>query len=171
MHAAAVEVAVDVESTVDRVAADPETYSRARLLQLLESPELIRTMSEHVLVNGLPEAADRHSFLSALPEIDLPQPDLPDFSDLRVLLDHYVARFRRLKLEILAVDQSDPVTVERLGLHSAKVIVPGTLPMTFGHLFRRTRGLPRLLEVPQQLGRIKTQLAYESLALHPHPFP
>jgi ribosomal protein S12 methylthiotransferase accessory factor len=171
MHSAAVEVAVDVESMVDRVAADPETYSRERLLRLLASPELIRTMSEHVLVNALPEAAERHGFLSGLPEVDLPRPGLPDFTDLRVLLEYYVDRLRRLKLEVIAVDQTDPVTAERLGLHSAKVIVPGTLPMTFGHLLRRTRGLPRLLEVPQQLGRLKEQLRYKSLALQPHPFP
>ncbi|TCO56580.1 YcaO-like family protein [Actinocrispum wychmicini] len=171
MRSAAAEVVVDVESMVDRVAADPVTYSRDRLLRLLESPELIRTMAEHVMVNALPEAADRHEFLFGQPTVALPEVDAHEFTDLRDLLDDYVARFCRLKLEIVAVDQSDPVTAARLGLYSAKVIVPGTLPMTFGHLHRRTRGLPRLLEVPQKLGRIRTQLAYESLALQPHPFP
>ena len=39
---------------------------------------------------------------------------------------------------------------------SAKVIVPGTLPMTFGHRLRRTHGIPRLKEL---------------LNPHPHPFP
>lgn len=171
MRSAAVEVAVDVESMVDRVAADPVTYSRERLLRLLHEPELIRTMSEHVMVNALPEAADRHTFLHGQPTIDLPEVDPHPFTDLRELLADYVDRFRRLKLEVIAVDQTDPVTASRLGLHSAKVIVPGTLPMTFGHLHRRTLGLPRLLEVPRQLGRIPTQLAYESLARLPHPFP
>jgi ribosomal protein S12 methylthiotransferase accessory factor len=171
MLSAAVELAVDVEATVDRVAADPLTYRRDRLLDLLAEPALIRTMAEHVLVNALPEAAERHDFLLGTKEIDLPEPRVPEFDDLRVMLEHYVHQLRKLKLEIIAVDQTDPVIADRLGLHSAKVIVPGTLPMTFGHLLRRTRGLPRLLEVPQQLGRVPAQLTYESLALQPHPFP
>ena len=41
-------------------------------------------------------------------------------------------------LELIAVDQSDPHTANTLGLHSAKVIVPGTLPMTFGSAAQAT---------------------------------
>lgn len=172
MLSAAVEVAVDVESAVDRLAAEPETYSRERLLRLLAEPSLIRTMHEHVAVNGLAEAADRHDFLwDNAPVKDLPAADLPPFGDLRVLLDHYIERLSALGLEIIAVDQTDPVIADQLGLHSAKVIVPGTMPMTFGHVYRRTLGLPRLLEVPHKLGRAPTPLAYESVALQPHPFP
>lgn len=69
------------------------------------------------------------------------------------------------------VDQTDPATRDRLGLHAAKVIVPGTLPMTFGHVNRRTLGLPRLLEVPARLGRVPTVRQHADLPLHPHPFP
>ncbi|RPF29194.1 ribosomal protein S12 methylthiotransferase accessory factor [Streptomyces sp. Ag109_G2-6] len=58
-----------------------------------------------------------------------------------------------------------------LGLHCVKVVVPGSLPMTFGHVNRRTRGLPRLLDVPHRLGRTPRPLRHEDLALHPHPFP
>ena len=75
-------------------------------------------------------------------------------TDLRDLLDHYTETLKAQGLELIAVDQSDPHTTNTLGLHSAKVIVPGTLPMTFGHLYRRT-GLPRL----------------NLQAGHPHPFP
>ncbi len=171
MVSAAVELAVDVEATVDKVATEPKLYNRERLVRLLENPQWIRTMTEHVLVNALPEATERHDFLLGTKEIDIPVATAPEFDDLRAMLDHYVAQLRKLKLEIIAVDQTDPVLAEQLGLHSAKVIVPGTLPMTFGQLLRRTRGLPRLLEVPQQIGRLPAQLAYESLALQPHPFP
>lgn len=164
---AAAEVAVDVESTVDKEPGDP-----ARLRRMLNEPWLIRTMDDHVAVNGLPEAASRYAFLtdSDLPGIDADDlaPAPPAFDDLRDLLDFYVSSW---DLEVIAVDQSDPVTAERLGLYSAKVLVPGTLPMTFGHLHRRTRGLPRLLEVPYALGRVKAPLRYEDLALQPHPFP
>ncbi|CAM5295870.1 Putative thiopeptide-lantipeptide biosynthesis protein OS=Streptomyces glaucescens OX=1907 GN=SGLAU_00750 PE=4 SV=1 [Streptomyces glaucescens] len=60
---------------------------------------------------------------------------------------------------------------DRLGLHCAKVIVPGTLPMTFGHVNRRTAGLDRLLQVPHRLGRAVRSPRREELPLYPHPFP
>ncbi|MET0133266.1 MAG: TOMM precursor leader peptide-binding protein [Kibdelosporangium sp.] len=174
MLSAAAEVAVDVEAAADRVAAAPELYSRRRLLRLLAEPESIRTMHEHVAVNGLPEAADRHEFLvdGGLPEIEIEDlASVPHLADLRLMLDYFVGHLRQLGLEIIAVDQTDPATSNELGLHSAKVIVPGTLPMTFGHLYRRTLGLPRLLEVPHQLRRVPAVPPYTALSLQPHPFP
>jgi ribosomal protein S12 methylthiotransferase accessory factor len=154
MRSAAAEVAVDVEA-----AAKKDPVDRERLLEMLRAPESIRTMEDHVLVNGLPEAADRYAFLfdgdPAPVELATPPTD-----DLDALLGHYVDRLRALDLEVIAVDQTDPVVRDRLGLHSAKVIVPGTLPMTFGHLHRRTHGIPRL-----------RRFGYDSLALQPHPFP
>jgi ribosomal protein S12 methylthiotransferase accessory factor len=172
---AAVEVAVDVESTIDIVTADPATRDPGRLRRMLAQPELIATMDDHVAVNGLPEAAGRYAFLteSDLPEIDATElaPAPPSYEDLRQLLDYYVSRLSSLDLEVIAVDQSDPVPAERLGLHSAKVLIPGTLPMTFGHLYRRTLGLSRLLEVPCRLGRAEAPLRHDSLSRLPHPFP
>ncbi|MEU3406617.1 hypothetical protein ABZ766_22130 [Streptomyces sp. NPDC006670] len=43
--------------------------------------------------------------------------------------------------------------------------------MTFGHVNRRTLGLPRLLEVPHRLGRAAAPPRHAELPLHPHPFP
>lgn len=174
MRSAAAEVVVDAESLVDRMRAEPDVYRRDRLLRLLAEPELIRTMADHVAVNAMPEAAARYEFLLSdrldpVAPADLARPGT--HTDLRRLLDSYVARLRALDLEVIAVDQTDPVIAKRLGLHSAKVIVPGTLPMTFGQLYRRTLGVPRLLEVPYRLGRCSTVPTYESLALYPHPFP
>jgi ribosomal protein S12 methylthiotransferase accessory factor len=110
-------------------------------------------MDDHVAVNTLPEARDRYAFLVS----DEPPQALtyqPHHTDLKELLDHYTEDLRTKGLELIAVDQSNPHTANTLGLHSAKVIVPGTLPMTFGHPHRRT-GLPRL----------------DLKAGHPHPFP
>ncbi|HUQ56020.1 YcaO-like family protein [Lentzea sp.] len=149
MRSAAVEVAVDVESFADRVRARPDDYTEERLRRLLEDPAQVRTMDDHVAVNTLPEAAARHDFLVSDETTELP--DERDHTSLEELLDRYARR-----LELIAVDQTDPVTASRFGLHSAKVVVPGTLPMTFGHLHRRTHGLPRLAELRNP---------------HPHPFP
>ncbi|MFI6096108.1 YcaO-like family protein [Lentzea sp. NPDC051213] len=155
MRSAAAEVVVDVESMVDRIRAKPEDYRDERLRGLLNAPERIWTMDDHVAVNALPEAQARHAFfVNDHAPIDLTAE--PQHTDLRELLDVYRMHLEQLDLELIAVDQSDPVIARKLGLYSAKVIVPGTLPMTFGHLNRRTTGIPRLrAEQP----------------LHPHPFP
>ncbi|WP_367128785.1 TOMM precursor leader peptide-binding protein [Saccharothrix sp. HUAS TT1] len=155
MRSAAAEVAMDVEAGAKRYRVEPGDYDPDRLRRLLREPRLIRSMDDHVNVNGLPEAAERYDFLADGPEYDLVTPDVPR-DDLDALLEHYVRRWAELDLEVIAVDQSDPVVRDRLGLHSAKVIVPGAVPMTFGELNRRTRGLPRL------------RLAGDPL---PHPFP
>ncbi|MFD4669015.1 YcaO-like family protein [Lentzea sp. NPDC058450] len=149
MRSAAVEVAVDVEAFADRVRTKPEDYEPARLKRLLEDPRLVRTMDDHVAVNTLEGARERWAFLVS----DEPPHHLEGqrtHTDLKHLLDSCT---RAMSLEVIAVDQSDPHTVNTLGLHAAKVVVPGALPMTFGH--RRTNGLPRL--VLRQT--------------HPHPFP
>ncbi|MFC5060388.1 TOMM precursor leader peptide-binding protein [Saccharothrix xinjiangensis] len=155
MRSAAAEVVMDVEAGAKRCRTEPGDFDPDRLRRLLADPRLVRTMDDHVNVNGLPEAADRYDFLVPGPEVDPVAPDVPR-DDLDALLEHYVRRWAALDLEVIAVDQSDPVVRDRLGLHSAKVIVPGAVPMTFGELNRRTHGLPRL------------RLAGPPL---PHPFP
>jgi ribosomal protein S12 methylthiotransferase accessory factor len=140
MRSAAAEVVVDVESFA----------GGEDLRELLDDPAKVRSMHDHVAVNTLPEAAGRYAFLVSDEEPKTLK-DKRNHTDLRQLLDSYAEQ-----RELIAVDQSDPHTVDKLGLYSAKVIVPGTLPMTFGHRLRRTHGIPRLREV---------------LNPHPHPFP
>ncbi|NUT95120.1 MAG: TOMM precursor leader peptide-binding protein [Saccharothrix sp.] len=151
MRSAAAEVVVDVESA----AKQHRGHDRDRLRAMLAAPELVRTMEDHVAVNGLPEAADRYDFLVPGTPVDPVVPDVPR-NDLDALLEHYVRKWAALDLEVIAVDQTDPVWRARLGLHSAKVIVPGTVPMTFGERNRRTHGIPRLRPAGPPL---------------PHPFP
>ncbi|MEU4510188.1 TOMM precursor leader peptide-binding protein [Nonomuraea wenchangensis] len=159
-----------------RNAADPRivSFDPDRLRPMLEDPTLVRTVDDHVFVNALAEAAPWHSFLSgeetpvSWREVWPRRPAVPDLGEY---LSEWVAQLAARGLEVMAVDQSEPVTRERLGLHAAKVIVPGSLPMTFGHVYRRTRGLPRLLEVPARLGRLPAPPRYDDLPFHPHPFP
>lgn len=92
-------------------------------------------------------------------------------ADLSALLTATVDRLAAAGLEVVTVDQTEPGLRRSLGLHCVRVVVPGALPMTFGHVNRRTRGLPRLLEVPHRLGRTDRPLRHEDLSLHPHPFP
>ncbi|WP_433346246.1 TOMM precursor leader peptide-binding protein [Microtetraspora malaysiensis] len=175
MRSAVAELAVDVETAADRARRSPADYRRERLLHLMEHPDSVRAMNDHVALYGLPEAAGGYRFLlsgqaGTVDAAELGDDEAPRIAtDLWTVLNHYVARLRRLGLELIAVDQSDRRIRDRLGLHAAKVIVPGTLPMTFGHRNRRVRGLPRLWEVPRRLGRSPTRSS-DDPAL-PHPFP
>ncbi|MFU0442660.1 TOMM precursor leader peptide-binding protein [Streptomyces sp. BG2AG] len=189
IRSAVAEVVTNVVNAVHRHRAEPDMFDRRRLLPMLERPELVRTLADHVAVNTLPEALPRLDFLDqdgpedpgdpngsdrpgadwrdVWPEAAAPEP----VPDVRTLLEQTVTRLAGLGLEVIAVPLSESVVRDRLGLHTAKVVVPGSLPMTFGHVNRRTLGLDRLLEVPFRLGRAPRVVRHDELVLHPHPFP
>lgn len=97
-------------------------------------------------MNTLPEAEPRLGFLfrdSPARPVAAVWPGAPEpVADLGALLASLVARLADAGLEVVAVDQTEPGLRDRLGLYGAKVVVPGSLPMTFGHVNRRTRGCP-----------------------------
>ncbi len=143
---------------------------RPELLGLLHDPYQVRQMQDHAALYWLPEAYERLDFLSenagTVSLDDLRQRAPVPAGDLKLDLENTLERFSRAGLEVLMVDQTAPE--HRVGgLHCVKMIVPGLLPMTFGHAYRRLDGLPRLDSVPLAFGR-STSLP---LNLHPHPFP
>ncbi|GIN94807.1 hypothetical protein J6TS1_06770 [Siminovitchia terrae] len=148
--------------------------SRQKYEGMLLDPFAVRTMEDHGLLYGLPEAEERLNFLlhdhrplRTFAE-EFKQP--PRNNDLKDDLQDILNRFRRLNLEVIVVDQTTPIT-ERNGLFCVKVLIPGMLPMTFGHHLTRVKGLERVLRVPMQLGFMKAPLSYEQLNPNPHPFP
>lgn len=82
-------------------------------------------------------------------------------------------RIGKAGLEVIIVDQTTEV-MSALNLRCVKVIVPGCMPMTFGHQHARLEGIPRLLRAPRIL---KTSLSQSDgkgrPVVHrmPHPFP
>ena len=95
------------------------------------------------MLYGLPEAEGRLSFLldnrrplrSFAEEFKQP----PANTDLKDDLQEILNKFRRLNLEVIVVDQTTPIT-KRNGLFCVKVLIPGMLPMTFGHHLTRVKG-------------------------------
>jgi ribosomal protein S12 methylthiotransferase accessory factor len=85
-------------------------------------------------------------------------------------LEEIVGRYQAAGLDVIIVDQTTPEH-RACGFVCVKTIVPGTLPMTFGHHLRRVGGLPRLLQVPQRLGYRRRPLTPADINPHPHPFP
>ncbi|MFE9934019.1 TOMM precursor leader peptide-binding protein [Streptomyces sp. NPDC005533] len=175
IRSAVAEAVTNVLEAPHRSFAEGGPRDPARLRPMLQRPELVLTLDDHVGLSTLPEAAPRLEFLFADTPIvaaDEAWPGAPaPVPDLSGLLTRTVERLARAGLEVITVDQSEPGLRERFGLHCVKAVVPGALPMTFGHVNRRTLGLPRLLDVPHRLGRTGRPARHEELPLHPHPFP
>ncbi|MGO4889501.1 TOMM precursor leader peptide-binding protein [Anaerobacillus sp. MEB173] len=148
--------------------------NRQKYKTMLKDPYAVRTMEDHGMLYGLKEAEERMNFL-----LDDQRPlrmfaeefkETPVNTDLKDDLQDVLQRFRRLNLDVIVVDQTTSIT-KRNGLFCVKVVIPGMLPMTFGHHLTRVKGLERVLTVPKKLGFVKEPLLYEQLNPFPHPFP
>jgi ribosomal protein S12 methylthiotransferase accessory factor len=133
---------------------------------MLADPDLVREMADHAMLHGHPDAFAYLAFLDpdqpAQPLVD----EWPRYSDLGQDLAEALGRYLATGLDVLAVDTTSPE--HRVGgFACAKVLVPGTLSMTFGHRYRRCHDLPRLHTVPGLLARP----AGTRLNPFPHPFP
>lgn len=148
--------------------------NRKEYVRMLHDSSLVQDMDDHGMLYGLPQAEERLQFL-----LDEHRP-LRTFeeefnwksshADLTDDLKDILQVFRRLDLDVIVVDQTTP-EIRRNGLYCVKVLIPGMLPMTFGHHLTRIRGLERVLRVPMELGYAKQPLTLEQLNPHPHPFP
>ncbi len=144
--------------------------------EMLTNPMQVRYMEDHSLLYFLPEAFERLSFLDRSQPAQSFQQVFGDFynrpasldlrADLSALIEHYL----RLGIDVIAVDQTTPEHAV-LGFHCVKVLMPGTLPMTFGHQYRRYSGFQRLYQLPYQLGYRARPLTDAEINPHPHPFP
>jgi ribosomal protein S12 methylthiotransferase accessory factor len=154
--------------------AEPDQPARARAM--VDDPDLVRQIGDHPLAYADPAATSRLDFLTGNPRRcaveDLGDPERGWFTshDLRETLLEAVSRYARYGMDVVVVDQT-AAEHRASGLSCVKVLVPGTLPMTFGHRHRRTHGLPRLLDVPNLLGHTDRRLTPDDLNPHPHPFP
>lgn len=153
----------------EKFAANRDKYKK-----MLYDPFLVEQMEDHGMLYGLPEAEERFVFLMA---DNRPMRTFADefkppakSADLTVDLKDILQKFKRLNLEVIVVDQSTPIT-KRNGLYCVKVLIPGMLPMTFGHHLTRLTGLERVLRVPMELGFTKQPLTLDMINPHPHPFP
>ncbi|KAB7707098.1 TOMM precursor leader peptide-binding protein [Bacillus aerolatus] len=143
-------------------------------VRMLQDSSLVQKMDDHGMLYGLPQAEERLQFLlddnRPLRTFDEEFKWKSNHTDLTDDLQDILQKFRRLNLDVIVVDQTTPETI-RNGLHCVKVLIPGMLPMTFGHHLTRVTGLERVLRVPMELGYRKQPLTLEQLNPHPHPFP
>jgi ribosomal protein S12 methylthiotransferase accessory factor len=148
---------------------------QARALAMVTDPAQVRTMEDHALLYSHPAAFDRLAFLLG-PAEPRPFADFrdawrwPGQDDLAADLAEMLGRYLDEGLDVVVVDQTGPEH-RAGGFACVKAIVPGTLPMTFGHRARRVDGLPRLFDVAARLGYRDRRLTSADLNPHPHPFP
>lgn len=148
--------------------------NRGEVERMLHDPFLVHQMEDHSMLYSLPQAQERMQFM--LDENRPPRTFDEEFkrkarhADLTDDLKDILQVFRRLNLDVIVVNQTRP-EISRNGLHCVKVLIPGMLPMTFGHRFTRLTGLERVLRIPMELGYVKQPLTLEQLNPHPHPFP
>lgn len=151
-------------------------HEREHALHMLHDPFAVKKMEDHALLYTLPEAFDRLNFLYSSSQQQTFQDAFGDFyrrpgnADLCEDLHEVIARYLASGLDIIVVDQTSP---EQLiaQFHCVKVIVPGTLPMSFGYHTRRTTGFERLYQLPYRLGYYSQPLTDAEVNPHPHPFP
>jgi ribosomal protein S12 methylthiotransferase accessory factor len=147
---------------------------RAKYVNMIDKPHLVKEMPDHSMLYSIPETEHRLHFLLHQKEErktfdQIKQPPIAE-SDLADDLRHLLQTLKTLHFDIIVVNQTTS-ELQRNQLHCVKVIIPGMLPMTFGHHLTRLTGLPRVLNVPKLLGYTDSTLTIDQLNPHPHPFP
>jgi ribosomal protein S12 methylthiotransferase accessory factor len=148
--------------------------NREKCERMFHDSFLVQKMEDHSMLYSLPQAEERLQFLldenRPLRSFDEEFEWKSRHADLTDDLKDILQVFRRLNLDVIVVDQTTP-EIRRNGLYCVKVLVPGMLPMTFGHHLTRLTGLERVLRVPMELGYVRQPLTLEQLNPYPHPFP
>jgi ribosomal protein S12 methylthiotransferase accessory factor len=141
---------------------------------MLDDPWLVDQLDDHIRLHALPEKRDRVTAVLGGPETTLAEafPGWPDRlrrasgGRVRGALEYVAGLYRDAGLErIVLVDQSTREHTD-LGLAVVKAVVPGIVPMCFGHAQQRLAGLERL-----SAALAGTPGAGRDIPYDPHPFP
>lgn len=152
----------------------PRDLERGR--QLLEDSSQVLSIDDHLLVGAMPEAYSRSQFLlqprplQSLHARFAEQYKLRELEDLTEIFMRSAQRVLDKGYDVLIVRQTSP-ELQEIGLHCVRVLVPGLIPLAFGHDYRRVRGLERLYRLPRELGYIDRLLTEADLNPYPHAFP
>ncbi|HEX6674666.1 MAG TPA: YcaO-like family protein [Actinomycetes bacterium] len=140
--------------------------TRARVQALAEDPRRVSTPDDHALLYGDPRSAGALGFLRQSP---LAAQDwaAPDGAGTGGRLERIVAALRSQSSDVLYRDLTPP-DMARLGLRSARVLVPGFQPIHFGWKEPRLGGR-RLYDLPYRLGVTPAPTTPATVNRDPHP--
>ena len=131
-------------------------------------PDTVRTLEDHLTFFSNAARLHELGFLLGAPACgngaDPPTAARGTLMQLRMSLRALEQR----GLDAIVVDVTLP-EVLRAGLRVVRVIVPGLIPLTFGHRYA-AKGGQRLYTVPVTLGYARQALAEADLNPAPHPF-
>ena len=176
LDSALCEIATDAVNLADR------TRRRERQLRRMAANfDEVRQLHDHPLLYGLPEMARHADFLLGRPggpppvrrsmadlygDGSVPQVSSDLRDDLRQCLDWVAGA----GFDVVAVDQTLPEQRD-IGLHTVSVIVPGLIPIDFGHLRQRAPHMPRMRTALRKAGLRHHDLLPADINPAPHPFP
>ncbi|KKI88949.1 bacteriocin biosynthesis protein SagD [Bacillus sp. SA1-12] len=148
--------------------------NKEEYMRMLDDSSLVQQMDDHGMLYGLQQAEERLDFLlknnRPIRTFNEEFKWKSNHTDLTNDLQDILQALRNVNLDVIVIDQSTP-EIKQNGLHCVKVLIPGMVPMTFGHHLKRVSGLERLLRVPMELGYTSEPLTREKLNPLPHPFP
>lgn len=146
-------------------------YDRARAM--LEDHDLVRDMYDHVLLYCLPETYRRLEFLlqGEMRSLQACRERVPDSMriDLTEELRQSLDRVLDVAHDVVIVDQTFN-ELRELGLSAVKVLVPGLMPVTFGHQYRRI-DVDRLERFARHKGVARPGYDLSNVNPYPHNFP
>lgn len=155
----------------------PSKYSPEKFKPMREDFTKIRTLDDHTGVYGLNESRALWKFLdhtqstqndpNALASTD---PPLRNASSTGEALSLLLRRIHQLGLDVIVIDQTAETYRKSVGVHCVKVIIPGTVPMTFGHLNDRSHSIERIQQADKLLENSLSVRGPLNAPI-PHPFP
>ncbi|WP_055552659.1 TOMM precursor leader peptide-binding protein [Streptomyces kanamyceticus] len=149
-------------------------WERADVEPMADDPWLLEELEHHLRLYTLPQNLDRATAALGGPRVTLADafPGWPDTlrraagGHVKGALDHVRGLYAAAGLDrIVLVDQSTREHRDA-GIAVAKAVVPGILPMCFGHAQQRLTNLPRLTAALAGTPQAGRQAPYD-----PHPFP
>ncbi|MCB0163576.1 MAG: TOMM precursor leader peptide-binding protein [Anaerolineae bacterium] len=161
--------AVQTRTGMQATLHKPETQQQIK--SLVSNPSLVKVTSDHALRYANPATRPAFDFLLNQPVISL------DWSAHELMRsdESTVARLTALVASLRSQGQDliycnmTPPDMGRLGLHTARVVLPGFQPIYFGRQARRL-ACPRLYELPQHLDFSEAPTEVDQLNDDPHPF-
>jgi ribosomal protein S12 methylthiotransferase accessory factor len=131
-------------------------------------PDTVQTLDDHMTFFSNAARLHELGFLLNAPAggngVSPPTPARGSLMQLRTAL----RALQQQDLDAIVVDVTLPEVLQA-GLRVVRVVVPGLIPLTFGHRYA-AKGGPRLYTVPVTLGYASRSPAEADLNPAPHPF-
>ncbi len=166
----------EMAAAAPAISVNYRAHPQDELIRAFEQPERVRHMTDHALVAALPRARERFGFLLEQPNGPTSTVESPVLGlltpqgDIAADLAAMLTVGERAGREVFVADHTT-VELHRLGLRCVKAVVPGTAPMTFGHLHRRLPSAATIRAFQLRNGVDPAQASMREVWHEPHPFP